>query len=164
MCPRRLSLGPGIALALFSLESGCLVEIRPATIGHVWRPGYPVGNIRVAVCSMTPARGYKCRSLRSTYTDEDGAFEFPSASALFPLHDLPCGEPAISLVAICHPEASRYLLAIPRNSPDSLSPVVKAFDDRTRKELGYDIEQYHTPESICRGVRLLPQNDPVSRD
>lgn len=54
---------------------------------------------------MTPARGHTCRSLRSTNTDEDGAFEFPSAYAFF-----------------------------------------------------YEVEQYHTPDSICHRTLLLPYN------
>lgn len=144
-----------LALLLSSLSSGCLVEIRPTTYGRLVRPGGVVANVRVAICSLTPVRGWKCRSLSSTQTDADGKFEFPSASAFFPPHNMPCGERAASLVAVCHPEASQFRLHVPGESPNR-EPVY-AFDDQLKPINGRDVRRYHSPESICKGIRLLPQ-------
>lgn len=152
---RRLGALAALALLLSSLSSGCLVEIRPTTYGQLIRPGGNVANIRVAICSMTPVRGWKCRSLSSTQTDADGKFEFPSASAAFPPHNMPCGERALSLVVVCHPESSQFRIEVPGESPNR--EPVHAFDDQLKRVNGRDVRRYHSRESICKGIRLLPQ-------
>lgn len=149
--------GPGFGawLLLTSLSSGCLLEIRPVVYGRLSRPDASVANVRVAVCSMTPVRSWKCRSLTSTQTKEDGRFQFDADRALFPLHNLPCGERAFSLVVVCHPEASRFRIELPADSPNA--EPVRAFDDQMQPIYGRDVRQYHSPQSICQGMRLLPQ-------
>ena len=65
--PRRLGHVPGIALALSLLASGCLVEIRPATIGRL---AARLPRRQHPGCGLFHDAGpwlYKCRSLQHVH-------------------------------------------------------------------------------------------------
>lgn len=152
-----LHAGPGCRHAAARQPGGgYLVEIRPTTDGRISRPGANGANVRMAICSRTPVRGWKCRLLYSTQTDMDGKFEFTSGSVFFPPQNMPFGEPAFSLVAFYHPEASQVHVVIPADSPNQ-APVY-AFDEELNPANGSNVRQFQGPAPFCKGIRFTIQS------